>query len=453
MIPGSIFSGVKENIEVVLEKKEPIGLALWDSLVVLHPADIATFLGDLDRAHAKKLFLTFPKTLQASVFQDLSESLKVFVLSFLSDKDRAEILGATPLDELTDLFEDLSDDDLKRYLKLLHKKDRDTVISLLQFDPESAGGIMATDVVTLIEDFTVENSIHVLQRLQPDQDLHRRIFVTNQEQNLVGYVNLEDLVIHSPSTRISAFMRKNELVVQVTEDQESVAHQMVHYGLVTVPVVDQRGIFLGVITTDKLVDIIEQEASENVYKMSAMAPIKERYFETPFFKMAYERGSILGVLLVAQTLSSIIVEHYEAVLTGFLTYFITMLVSTGGNASSQTSAIVIQGMASGEITPNNMMRFVKRELLMAVFLGGVLGLFSFIRILITHGTGRLLSGIAVSSSLALLVLVSVVLGSSIPLLLKKLRLDPALSAGPGLATLMDILGLFIYCYVSYLILG
>ncbi|MFQ5444762.1 MAG: magnesium transporter, partial [Nitrospinales bacterium] len=335
------------------------------------------------------------------------------------------------------------DDSLKKYLKLLHKKDRDTVISLLQFDSESAGGVMVTDVVTLIEDFTVEKAVHVLQRLQPDQSLHRRLFVTDQDNSLVGYINIEDLVMNHPKTRIAAFMKKSEAVARIDEDQEKVTNRMKHYGLASIPVIDNQGHFLGTIPSDKLIHIIEQEASEDVYKMAAMPPIKETYFATPFSRMVYERGSILIILLVAQTLSSIIIEHYEATLAGFLMFFLTMLISTGGNASSQTSAIVIQGMASGEITSNNMWRFMRRELLMAFVLGGSLGVFSFLRILLTHGSDQIIGGIAVSASLACIVVVSVVLGSAIPILLKKLRLDPAFSAGPGLATLMDILGLLI----------
>jgi magnesium transporter len=390
--------------------------------------------------------------LRLAVFQDLSDSLKVFCLSFLDDQSRAIILNGTPLDELTDLFDRLSDNELKQYLRLLHKKDRDKVVALMQFDPESAGGIMDTDVLTLMQDFTVEKSIQVLQRLKPDQALHRRIFVTNQDNQLVGYIHLDDLVVKNPSQRLSSFMRKNEMVVDVDEDQELIANDMVHYGLMTVPVVGANNLFLGMISSDTLVDVIEREASENVYRMAAMAPIRETYFETPFFRMFYERSFILITLLIAQTFSSLILQSYQDTLSDFLWIFITMLISAGGNASSQTSAIVIQGLASGELTGLNITRFIRREFFMAGLIAIVLGIFSFIRILVTHGTAKLLGAVAVSTSLALIVLVAVILGSCIPLLLKKLRIDPAFSAGPGLATLMDVLGLLIYCYISKLIL-
>lgn len=454
MTSERILQDILGQFDAVLAQEPASGLALWQRLLDIHPADIALFMSNsLSPEQMQQLFIKLPQALQLTVFQDLTDSLKVFCLSFLDDQGRAHILNGTPLDELTDLFDRLSDEELKQYLRFLHKQDRDTVLSLLKFNPESAGGIMDTDVLTLMEDFTVEKSVRVLQRLQPDQELHRRIFVTNQDNQLVGCINIEDLVLKHPTARLSSFARPIELVVHANEDQEAVAHNMVHYGLMTVPVVGDNNVFLGVIASDTLVDVIEREASEDVYKMAAMAPIKQPYFEAPFFRMLYERSSILIVLLIAQTVSTLILERYEPLLCGFLSFFTTMLISAGGNASSQTSSIVIQGIASGELNAANAGRFVRRELSMASIMAFLLGCVAFIRIMIVYGPAHVWKGIAVSLSLSAIVMVAVVLGSCLPLVLKKLRLDPAFSAGPGLATLMDILGLLIYCLVSSFILS
>jgi len=219
-----------------------------------------------------------------------------------------------------------------------------------------------------------------------------------------------------------------------------------------VPVVDKGGLFLGAISSDTLVDIIEEETSEDVYHMSAMPAIKYPYFETSFYKILVERSFILFVLLIMQSLSTMIIKHYQVTLQGFLIYFITMLVSTGGNSSSQTSAVVIQGMASGQITSDNVSRFLRREIVMAVMMAIILGVVAFFRAYLTEGS-FFLGSLAVSLSLSLIVLVSVILGSCMPLVLQKVRLDPAFAAGPFLATLMDILGLLIYCYISKLLLS
>lgn len=443
---------VAGNITTVVNEDSPLGVLLWKELIKLHPADIAQFFTSLDKESVKLLFTKFPHALKAHVFSYLSYSMKVYCLSFLDGHDRGQLLSTLPLDELTDFFDELSDEELKSYLKLLHKKDREKVLSLMRFDPESAGGIMNTDVITLMADFTIEKSIQILQRLQPSIELHQQIYVTNQDNELVGHINLEDLVLKNPKTRLASILRKNELVVNVKQDQEAIAHQMLHYKLMTVPVVGDDNVFLGVIPSDTLVDIIEREAAEDVYKISAMTPIKHTYFETPFMKLLYQRSSILIILFLVQIFSSIIMIYYDRLLEGFLILFIAMIQSTGGNSSSQSSALVIQGISSGELNASNIRRFLRREALMALLIGATLTIVSFIRIYVLH-QGHFWANIAVSLSLGIIVVVSMLLGSLIPVMLRKLGMDPALAAGPFLATLMDILGLLIYCFVSQMILG
>lgn len=452
-IPEHLFEEIKDNFAAVLKKEPDIGLHLWEALAELHSADIVTFLESLELEQVRALYLTFPPPIQLDVFQDLPDSLKVFCLSFLDDHHRTLVLNGTPLDELTDLFDILPDDELKKYLRLLHKTDRDAILSLMEFDPESAGGIMETDVLSLMEDYTVEKSVRVLQRLQPQAELHRRIFVTDQANRLVGFINLEDLVLKAPQTRLSTFMQQNEFVANVREDQEKVARDMMHYGLDSVPVIDDSNMFFGMISSDQLVDVLEHEASEDVYKMASMTPIKKPYFDTSFSRLFFERSMVLIALLIAQTFSSFIIESYQELLAGFLIFFLPMLISAGGNASSQTSAIAIQGTASGEIHSGNMFKFIRREFTIGFLIAVLLGVVSFGRIILMHGSGKILAAIAVSCSLSGIVLVSVLLGAYFPFLLKRLNLDPAFSAGPGLATVMDILGLLIYCYISRMLLG
>jgi len=445
-----LFDQINEAMPDVIARNTELGIDLWEELIKLHPADIAQFLSSIKRYDAQQLFNTFPDPIKLEVFEEITDSLKLYCLSSLDDKARGHLLSYLPVDELTDFLDDLPDEDLKQYLKVLHKSDRDQVLSLLQFNPESAGGIMDTNVLTLLQDFTVGKSIQILQRIQPDKELHHQIFITNQDNELKGHINIEDLVLKSPDTRIASIMKPNELIVHADEDREDVVQKMMHYHLTTVPVVSKENIFLGVIPSDTLAEVIEEEASEDIYRMSALAPIKHTYFETPFFKLLYQRCSILLILLVLQTFSTIIIQMYEVMLAGFFMRFITMLTSTGGNSGSQTSALAIQGMASGEINAANVKRFIRREFFMALLIAIILGVFSLARIFFTHGFT--LDGIAVSLSLAAIVLVSIMLGSTMPLLLKKLNMDPAHSAGPVLATLMDVIGLLLYCFICQLLL-
>jgi magnesium transporter len=440
------------HVEAIVAQRQGQALDIWVEFLKQHPADIAQCLTNLPIDSFKALFACIKPPLQEKVFDELSDVMKVQALAAVgTDEEKGRLLRSMHIDELTDLFEYFSDHELKQYIRLLSAHDRKKVTSLMKFDPESAGGIMDTDVFTLTDTITVEKGIHILQRLSPRSDLHQQIFVTNSSHHIVGHIRLEDLVLKSPHTLISSILRENELLIQVGEDREEIAHKMVHYGLTIAPVVDKEGVFLGVIPSDTLIDIIEQEATEDVQKMSAMAPIKYPYFQTSFFRILYERSYILIALLLAQTVSSMIIDSYHVLLSGFLISFITMLISTGGNTSSQTSAIVIQGMASGEITPANIRKFIRREVLMAFMMAIILGSIAFIRVYMTHG--HLLGSIAVSLSLGAIVMFAVLLGSFIPLLFERLNIDPAFAAGPFLATIMDIFGLLLYCYISSFFLG
>ena len=290
----------------------------------------------------------------------------------------------------------------------------------------------------------------LLQKLQPKKELHDVIYVTDNNNKLMGHINLEDLVMHSPKTQLSSFIKQNEYVAHADEDQELVAQKMLHYHLTTVPVVSKEDQFLGVIPSETLAEILEEEGAEDVYRISAMSPIKHTYFETPFFKLLFERGYILVILLLIESFASIILHAHEATIPAWLFVFLTMLVSVGGNTSSQTSAVVIQGLASGEINFSNAPRFLRREFLMAMLLALVLGVTAFARVFFS--TYSTIGSFIIAITTAAIVLTSVVLGSLVPLILKRIGSDPAFSAGPFLATVMDILGILMFCYIVKIIL-
>ncbi|MBN2267592.1 MAG: magnesium transporter [Candidatus Babeliaceae bacterium] len=446
MEPQELYNKILLHFDAVVHRSDVMGRELRALLEELHSADIASFFLLLDDEESKALFLSFSRELQVEIFKEFSAPRQVIFLSYLDEPRLRSLLMELEIDELMAFFDELSDDELERYLKLLQKKDREQVLSLLQLEPHSAGRYMEVNVLALIADFTVEKSIQILRRIQPDQELHHWIFVTTRDGQLVGHILLEDLVLKYADTRLSSIVRENEFEILVDEDREEVAQKMRHYNITTAPVVDHKGTFLGIISADKLVDIIEEESSEDIYRMATMSPIKESYFDIPFSRLLYQRGVILVVLLFAQSFSSTIIAAYEVVLGSFLIRFVTMLASTGGNTSSQTSALAIQGLATGDINDQTLFRFVRRELLMASVIGLILGALAFARIYLWHE--NFWGSLTVSISLTAIVVISVTLGSCIPLVLKKLRLDPAHSAGPLLTTLMDIIGIFIYCVIS-----
>ena len=453
MVPEKLFSEIRDHLKEVIAQRSALGVSLWQELLALHPADIASFFSELPEEHFKKLFIALPSEMNCSVFREFSESMQSLALSFLSDVQKTSVLSCLTADELTDLFENLSDAELRQYLNLLHKNDREKVLSLLKFAPHSAGGIMDTDVLPLADAYTVQKSIQLIQRLQPHRELHRKLFVINAKRHLVGYINLEDLVLHKPETPLKQFMRPVEFTIQADEDQQSIAKKMIHYNLTIVPVVKDDSYFLGVIPSSTLIDVIEEESAQDVYRMSAMRPIKGSYLEISFLKQLYQRSSILVSLMLAQSISSTILKNNEVLLVGVaggvLLQFLTMLASTGGNASSQTSGVIIQGMASGEINDSNIHRFFKREFLLACAIGFILAIIAFVRVHITNH--HLLGSIAVATSVFFVVLVAIFIGSGVPVLLRRMNVDPAYWAGPVLATVMDILGLLMYCTIAQMI--
>ncbi|OGT36013.1 MAG: magnesium transporter [Gammaproteobacteria bacterium RIFCSPHIGHO2_12_FULL_37_14] len=447
-----IFKEIKNNLPSVISKDSELGKYLWEDLIKLHPADISQFLSDLNREEFRELYLTFPQELKIETFKYLSDVMKAHAFEFLPKDDKLAIIEKSPLHEMIDFFEFLSDEELKELFKLLHKKDRTQAVELMRFGPESAGGVMDTDIITLTKDLNVEQSIQILQRLQPKKEILQEIYVTDQQNKLAGHIRLEDLVLKKPLTHLHEFLKENEVVAAADEDQESVAQKMMHYHLTSIPVVGPNNLFLGVIPSDTLIEIIEDEASEDVYRISAMAPIKQTYFETPFMRLLSERSFILIILLLAESLSTTIMDSFELVLSGFfLSAFVPMLVSCGGNTSSQSSAIAIQGLGSGEINYSNVKKFLRRELLIAACLALILATTAFIRVYLTRHD--IYTGLIVALTLASIVTLSVTLGSLLPLLLKRFKIDPAFSAGPFLATIMDVVGLLIYCYIAKLVLG
>jgi len=451
MTPEKILEEANEHVTELINQTAQ-GKNLLKSISEIHPADIAQFIANRSKEQFEALFLLFDKEMQEEIIEHLPESLTASILRIVDNDQRTAFLENMSMDDISDLADFTTDEELKHYFSLLRKKTREKVIKLLKLKQNSVGTVMDINTVSLHEDFTVEKSIQILQRLGPDQEIKKTIYITDKHNKLTGQIGLEDLVLHKPHVKIKEFMKANEHVAQVNEDQEEVSQKMRHYQITSAPVVGRGNYFLGAVTAETLVDILEEEASEDILRISAMANLKHTYFETPFFRLLFERGAILIVLMVAESFTSIIINHYETLLVGALYLFIPMLISTGGNTSTQTSAIVVQGLASGEIDPSNTKRFLKREILMSACLALLLGIGAFLRVFYIGQKSIIISG-AVGTSIAAVVMLSVLLGSAVPFVLRKIGLDPAYSAAPFLATGMDICGLFMYCYISKMILS
>lgn len=448
-----ILLQIENNISSILSEDTTLGKDLWQILLKQHPADIALLIERLDFSTQVKLITKLPHEIRINVFEKLSEAAQAHLLVKLDLETATQLLKDMPANTLTDIFDYLSDEDLEKYLRLLQTKQRAQIISLLSFNPDSAGGRMHSEVLTLQKDFTIKKSIELLQRLSPQKTLMQRLYITDKNNILVGYITLDKLVLNKPDALLGAIMEKNELIISVDEDQEEVANQMHHYELISAPVVDKESHFLGAITADDVFDIIKEEETEDVYKMSGQSPMERSYFSTPMWQLIWQRVPWLTGLLVLQSFSSIILSQYSILLSKYaiITYFLTMLVGTGGNAGNQSAALVIRGLTTKEITRSNGMKILIREFGVSLIMASLLWIIGFTRVY--YSSGDLLSSIAISCSLFLIIVTSIVLGACIPLLLERLNFDPTHSAAPFLTTLMDILGVLIYCFVCSRIFG
>lgn len=448
-----ILFQIENNIDAIIAGDSILGLDLWNILLQQHNADIAMLLLRLDVNRQEALFKKLPSDIAFKVFRKIPAPLQAELLVLVDQDYAAMIMKNMPPDELTDLFDHLSDEDLEKYLKLLQGKQRHQIISLLNFNPHSAGGRMNSNVFTLQKDFSVKKSIELLQRIGPHRDVLPQIFITTKENILVGHITLDKLVLSKPETPLASIINKNILHVYVDEDQEDVANQMHHYGLLYAPVVDSQKHFLGVITADDVFEIIKEEGSEDVYRMFGLVPIEYSYFATSIWRLVWQRGRWLVGLLVLQSVSSMILSHYGSMLNHYtvIAVFLTMLIGTGGNAGSQSATLVIRGLTTKEITRRNAQKVLLREFTVGFFIASILTLIAFARVYFS--CHDILSALAIVTSLFFIVITSMLLGSLIPMILERFDIDPAHSAAPFLSTLMDILGVLIYCFVCSRILG
>ncbi len=448
-----ILFQIENNIDAVIAEDSTLGKDLWQILLSQHYADIAMLINKLDDDRQHALFKKLSREIAVKVFRKLPKQQQATLLVALDLEQATTLLKNMPADELTDLFDFLSDDDLEKYLKLLQSKQRNQILSLLSFNPRSAGGRMNSDVITLHKEFTVRRCVELLQRLSHTKTIMQRMYVTNKDNVLVGYVTLDKLVLSKPETHLVQITSPNELVVSVDEDQEDVANQMHHYGLLYVPVVDKHNHFLGVITADDVFEIIKEEGSEDVYKMFGLIPVDQGYFATPIMRQVWQRGIWLVGLLILQSLSSIILSSYNDLIGKYtiIAVFLTMLIGTGGNAGNQSATVVIRGLTTREISRRNAYKVFLREVSIGVLMSFVLSIVAFIRVY--WSCHELLNAFIISFSLFLIVVTSMALGALIPIMLERFDMDPAHSAAPFLATLMDVLGVLIYCFVCSKLLG
>jgi magnesium transporter len=451
----SLARTIELEIDGILQQNTEKGVLIWEKLLNLHPAEVALIFNDTADECVLRLLEKMEEKRSLAIFSKLTVPLQAHLISenHFDDDRLVYFFKKMPTDDITTMLENVPNKDLERYLMLTNKQRRERILSSLQSDDKSAGRILNSDVLFLHKELTIKKVISLLQQLDHDFEILPRQYVVSAELKLVGFIALNDLLKHQAETKIQAILRPIDVKVLVTEDQEDIVNLIRHYGLVSVPVTDENNHFLGVITTNDILDVIEEEQTEDSYKMSGIANIEHSYVDADFWTIIVQRCKFLVPLLLFQSVSQLIIQRFDWVLTEFgLIGFLTMLTGTGGNVGNQSTTVFVRGLATGEINRKNKLEVLLREVFVALAIGVVLVLAACLRIVL-FGNSHLPSVCAVSLSLFFIVLTSVFLGTIIPVAFDYYDMDPAHSAAPILSTLMDVVGITIYCLIASFLLS
>ena len=418
---------------------------LKEELCEMNEVDIAELLEELPPERALVIFRLLPKDLSSEVFACMEIEAQQHIINSIEDQELKNIIEDLAIDDAVDMVEELPASVVKRILKNATPVTRSLINQYLQYPDNSAGSIMTAEYVALRPTMTVEESFEYIRKHGVDKETIYTCYVINQQRTLEGVVTLKDLLMHPYETKVQDIMDDNVLYALTTDDQEEVAATFNKYDLLALPVVDRENRLVGIVTVDDIVDVMEQEATEDFEKMAAMAPSDRSYLKTSVFELARNRIVWLLVLMLSSTVSGMILNHYEATFAAIplLVGFIPTLMDTGGNSGSQASTMVIRGLAIDEIELSDLWKVIWKELRVGMICGVLLAGLNFIRLLIMYPGHTLICGI-VAVSMFLTVILAKTLGALLPMTAKALKLDPALMASPMLTTIVDACSMVIY---------
>ncbi|MBU1112494.1 MAG: magnesium transporter [Candidatus Omnitrophica bacterium] len=442
-----------EEIEQLIEAKKYSEIK---KLLPLHPADIADLISQLARpAHKLFVFRLVSYDKAVDVFEYLSTDQEEEILKTLNSQEIQDILNEMSPDDRTELFEEMPAELAKRFINLLSPQERKIAIEILNYPSESVGRLVTPDFVQLYQDMTVAEALAHIRQVGIQKETVYHCYVLDNEKRLIGIVSLKKLVLSELTTMISEVMSKKDVIkVTAVTDREVAANIFKHHDLLVLPVVDNDNKLLGIVTFDDLVDVLEEEATEDFEKMAAVLPVEKPYLEANFFELIWKRSFWLIVLVVLESASSIVMKKYGGVIQHWvaLSFYLPILIATGGNAGMQSAMMVIRGLTIGDISTKDFFKVIFRESLLGFSIGAILALVGLARVILQERGDWLLS-VSVGVAMGVTVMFAAVTGATLPIIFRKLKLDPALMSGPLITTIVDVLGVFVYFEIALLILG
>lgn len=455
----------KEKLLEIIDNIENKTFAnLKPILSEMKPIDIAEIINDVEKNKVAVIFRLLPKSLASDVFVEMDTDAQQILIKAFTDAELSNIINDMFLDDTADIIEEMPSNVARRILKVSEPDDREVINKLLGFPKDSAGSIMTPECITLRQTMTVEEALAKIRRQALDKETIYTCYVTDNQKKLLGTVSARDILIHSPNEKIGDFMQDNFIFASTLTDKEEVANILSKYDLLAVPIVDKENRILGIVTVDDAIDVIREEATEDIAKMAGATPSEKPYLKTKTFSLWLNRVPWLIFLLLSATFTGLIISKNEAILSNgiygiILTSCIPMIMGTGGNAGGQASATIIRGIALDEIEFKDTLRVLWKEIRVGLIMGFTLGVTCFAKIMLIDGlifkTAGVtsLSAFVISISLCVTIIFSKLVGAILPLIAKKCKLDPAVMASPFITTIIDILSLLIYCKFALAFLG
>lgn len=441
------------TIQEIKELISSLQLSELDALLDdLQAADIAEIITLLEPAERVAVFSRLSDEIGARVFEHLEPREQKPLLTALGSERAREILGEMYSDDIADFVGELNPQQAQAVLSLMEHEDAQEIRELLVYPDTSAGGLMTTEFLSLEKDKSVDEAISVIRKSAETTESVYYVYVTDKCR-LIGVVSLRQLILASPQTLLRDIMEDNVVTVLPDTDQEEVARLLSKYDFLALPVVNESKEILGLVTIDDVLDVLSEEATEDISKFGGSQPLEEPYLSASVFSMFKKRIGWLLVLFVAQAFTSTIMKSFEVALDTVvaLAFFIPLLIDTGGNAGSQAATLVIRGMAVGEINFRDWWKVVSKEAVVGVLLGVVMGGITYGRALMMGESPML--ALTVTVTIFAVIMMAVLAGSLLPMTLKRFNVDPAVVSGPFITTLVDTMGLLIYFVVAVALLN
>ena len=422
--------------------------SIRDVFETMHAADIAAVLEECEKEVVPLLFRLLPKELAADTFVEMEEDQQKMLIQGFSDSELKEVVDELYVDDAADLVEEMPANVVRRILKQAGPEKRKMINDILKYPEDSAGSIMTTEYVSLRPDMTVEDAIKRIRRTGVDKETINTCYVTEQNRKLLGIVTIRTLLLAEENVTMAELMTEEVISALTTQDREDVALDFNKYDLSAMPVVDVENRLVGIVTVDDVMDVLQEETTEDIEKMAAITPLDKPYLKTAAFKMYLSRVPWLLIMMLSATLSGIILTNYEKALLPVLVASIPMLMSTGGNAGSQASVTIIRGLSIGEIETRDVIRVIWKEIRVAFLCGLTLAVVSFVKVILFDTAGAIDVALVISLTLLVTVVVAKIVGCTLPMIATKVGFDPAVMASPFITTIIDAVSLMIYVNIA-----